>query len=142
MLISIKSSFIYYNKAKENVELTDLFFEKINENTYICKKENIKLCLNEQELIIEKLAEISYKKIFSLNNSTKSSLTLNSTLIETKIMTTFFKKYNDFIEIRAKEYSMSDEFLCFISIKLLLKEKNNNGWTKNKLYHGWKIKKS
>lgn len=127
MLISIKSSFIYYNKAKENVELTDLFFEKINENTYICKKENIKLCLNEQELIIEKLAEISYKKIFSLNNSTKSSLTLNSTLIETKIMTTFFKKYNDFIEIRAKEYSMSDEFLCFISIKLLLKEKNNNG---------------
>lgn len=142
MLISIKSSFIYYNKAKENVELTDLFFEKINENTYICKKENIKLCLNEQELIIEKLAEISYKKIFSLNNSTKSSLTLNSTLIETKIMTTFFKKYNNFIEIRAKEYSMSDEFLCFISIKLLLKEKNNNGWTKNKLYHGWKIKKS
>ncbi|WP_308545256.1 hypothetical protein [uncultured Sneathia sp.] len=127
MLISIKSSFIYYNKAKENVELTDLFFEKINENTYICKKENIKLCLNEQELIIEKLAEISYKKIFSLNNSTKSSLTLNSTLIETKIMTTFFKKYNNFIEIRAKEYSMSDEFLCFISIKLLLKEKNNNG---------------
>ncbi|MDK9580263.1 hypothetical protein QQA45_01855 [Sneathia sanguinegens] len=127
MLISIKSSFIYYNKAKENVELTDLFFEKINENTYICKKENIKLCLNEQELIIEKLAEISYKKIFSLNNSTKSSLTLNSTLIETKIITTFFKKYNDFIEIRAKEYSMSDEFLCFISIKLLLKEKNNNG---------------
>lgn len=127
MLISIKSSFIYYNKVKENVELTDLFFEKINENTYICKKENIKLCLNEQELIIEKLAEISYKKIFSLNNSTKSSLTLNSTLIETKIMTTFFKKYNDFIEIRAKEYSMSDEFLCFISIKLLLKEKNNNG---------------
>lgn len=127
MLISIKSSFIYYNKAKENVELTDLFFEKINENTYICKKENIKLCLNEQKLIIEKLAEISYKKIFSLNNSTKSSLTLNSTLIETKIMTTFFKKYNDFIEIRAKEYSMSDEFLCFISIKLLLKEKNNNG---------------
>lgn len=127
MLISIKSSFIYYNKAKENVELTDLFFEKINENTYICKKENIKLCLNEQELIIEKLAEISYKKIFSLNNSIKSSLTLNSTLIETKIMTTFFKKYNDFIEIRAKEYSMSDEFLCFISIKLLLKEKNNNG---------------
>ncbi len=127
MLISIKSSFIYYNKAKENVELTDLFFEKINENTYICKKENIKLCLNEQELIIEKLAEISYKKIFSLNNSTKSSLTLNSTLIETKIVTTFFKKYNNFIEIRAKEYSMSDEFLCFISIKLLLKEKNNNG---------------
>lgn len=127
MLISIKSSFIYYNKAKENVELTDLFFEKINENTYICKKENIKLCLNEQKLIIEKLAEISYKKIFSLNNSTKSSLTLNSTLIETKIMTTFFKKYNNFIEIRAKEYSMSDEFLCFISIKLLLKEKNNNG---------------
>ena len=52
MLISIKSSFIYYNKAKENVELTDLFFEKISENTYICKKENIKLCLNEQELII------------------------------------------------------------------------------------------
>lgn len=127
MLISIKSSFIYYNKAKENVELTDLFFEKINENTYICKKENTKLCLNEQELIIEKLAEISYKKIFSLNNSTKSSLTLNSTLIETKIVTTFFKKYNNFIEIRAKEYSMSDEFLCFISIKLLLKEKNNNG---------------
>ncbi len=127
MLISIKSSFIYYNKAKENVELTDLFFEKINENTYICKKENIKLCLNEKELIIEKLAEISYKKIFSLNNSTKSSLILNSTLIETKIITTFFKKYNNFIEIRAKEYSMSDEFLCFISIKLLLKEKNNNG---------------
>ena len=92
MLISIKSSFIYYNKAKENVELTDLFFEKISENTYICKNENLKLCLNEQELIIEKLAEISYKKIFSLNNSTKSSLKLNSTLIETKIITTFFKK--------------------------------------------------
>ena len=127
MLISIKSSFIYYNKAKENVELTDLFFEKISENTYICKNENLKLCLNEQELIIEKLAEISYKKIFSLNTSTKSSLKLNSTLIETKIITTFLKKYNNFIEIRAKEYSMSDEFLCFISIKLLLKEKNNNG---------------
>lgn len=118
MTIDIKSVYSYYNNEKDvsNLTLKNCFK---SDNLYKC--DNYLFELYDDKLIVTSdNQDVKYEKKYVLNKKIISKLEVNNCIFYTQLETIFFKRTDNKINLIAREYTESNEFLNEVNIELTI----------------------